>query len=631
MTVLGLDPDDLEYGFRASGPYDPARGYRFDPGRVLTDPYARAIGGRDVWGRPVPSDDPYPYRARIVTDPPFDWGDDRPLRTPVTDLVIYETHVRGFTRHPSAAVSAPGTYAGLIEKIPYLRSLGVTCVELMPIFEFDECDTQRIEPDPQVRRHNYWGYSTVAFFAPKASYAADPAHAGHELKRLVRELHRAGMEVMLDVVFNHTAEGNEDGPTISFRGLDNPTWYQLTEDGRYRNFSGTGNTVNANAPVTRSFIVECLRHWVSEYHIDGFRFDLASVLTRGPDGAPLTNPPVLEAIAADPVLRDVRLVAEAWDAAGLYQVGSFPHYGRWSEWNGRYRDTLRRFLRGDPGTAADLAGRLVGSPDLYPRRGPGASVNLVTAHDGFTLHDLVAYNHKHNEANGEDNLDGENENLSWNSGAEGPTDDPAVLDLRARQIRNALLLLLCSHGVPMLVAGDEMGRTQHGNNNAYSQDNEVSWVDWDRGAVWAGLTGFTRNAIAFRRAHPALRPASHVGAAGDAPGRPWVSWHGERTGHPDWSDPRPLVSVTFGATHPDGSPDLVHLVANAHWEDVTVELPRPGAGLVWCRFADTAAPDPAHVPGTEPPLRDQSRLTTRARSVTVLTARPDPPDIGGTP
>jgi len=433
---------------------------------------------------------------------------------------------------------------------------------------------------------------------------------------------------MLDVVFNHTAEGNELGPTISFRGLDNNTYYMLTPDGGYLNFSGTGNTFNCNDPVVRGFVLDCLRYWVTEFHIDGFRFDLASILGRAPDGTPLANPPLLEAIAADPVLRDTKLVAEAWDAGGLYQVGTFPDYCRWSEWNGRYRDAVRRFLRGDPGTAGELATRLVGSPDLYRCRGPIASVNFVSAHDGFTLHDLFSYNYKHNEANGEDNRDGESENLSWNSGHEGPTDDRQILALRARQVRNALLLLLTSHGVPMLAAGDEMGRTQDGNNNAYCQDNAVSWLDWGLLDREADLVAFTRNAIAFRKAHPALRPAHHVTGDPDGAGLPDVSWHGERAGEPEWTVPRPLVAVMV--RDPETG-DTVYVVANGHWEPAELELPELPPGLVWCRFADTSAAPPydACVPGREPALPDQQlKLPVGPRSVVVLTAASPSTPIG---
>jgi glycogen operon protein len=616
MAVLGLDPDTIEYGYRVHGPRIPAAGDRFDPGVILTDPYARQLGGGERWGRPY-DDEIYRYRAQVPAGD-FDWGDDRPLGLPMHELVIYEAHVRGFTRHPSSGVASPGTFAGLQEKVPYLRRLGVNCVELLPVFEFDESDNVRSNPLTGARLHNYWGYNTVGFFAPKASYAATTPVS--ELKSLVKALHAAGIEVLLDVVFNHTAEGNHLGPAISFRGLDNRAYYMLTPDGGYLNFTGTGNTFNGNDPVARGFILDCLRYWVGEFHIDGFRFDLASALSRAGDGTPLANPPLLEAIAADPALRDTKLIAEAWDAGGLYQVGSFPHYGRWSEWNGRYRDATRRFLRGDPGSGRELATRLVGSPDLYHGRGPAASVNFISSHDGFTLYDLVAYNGKHNEANGEDNRDGDDNNLSWNCGAEGPTHDQDVLELRTRQLRNALLLLLLSHGVPMFTAGDEMGRSQLGNNNAYCQDNEISWLDWTLTRGAADLLTFTRAAIAFRHAHPALRPAVHVDGTSAALE---MSWHGERAFEPDWDADRPLLAAMFGAGQPNVQ-DVVYLAANAHSEPARLELPDPPPGHTWAVFADTAAGLPAAgwTPGSEPLLSDQHILAVASRSVQVLTALP---------
>ncbi|MFJ6676189.1 glycogen debranching protein GlgX [Actinosynnema sp. NPDC091369] len=601
MTVHGIDPDAVEYGYRVDGPHQPEHGHRFDPGVVLVDPYAKALSGREVWGEGREGYTSTTWRARVVRDD-FDWHGDLAPRLPVEDLVIYEAHVRGFTRHPSSGVARPGTFAGLIEKIPYLRELGVNCVELLPVFEFDELENSRFDDVSGEWRYNYWGYSTVGFFAPKASYGS-PA----EFKELVRQLHLAGIEVVLDVVFNHTAEGNELGPTISFRGLDNRTFYLLDPQGRYRNFSGTGNTLNCNDPVVRGFVLDCLRYWVEQYHVDGFRFDLAAILVRGRDGVPLVDPPLVEALAADPVLRDCKLIAEAWDAAGLYQVGSFPGYRRFSEWNGRYRDALRRFLKGDPGVAGEMATRFVGSPDLYGDRVPAASVNFVTAHDGFTLADLVSYNDKHNEANGEDGRDGESANHSWNCGHEGDTDDAGVLELRRRQRRNALLLLLTSQGVPMLLAGDEFGRTQGGNNNAYCHDGPVSWVDWELLERNRGDFEFARRAIAFRRAHPALRQPAHLAE------RTGVTWHGTSAGQPDWSPDRRMFAATlsFGDDH-------VYVAANAHWEGVELELPEPPGDASWHLFADTSAD--VNEPGREPRL-DRERIRVEPRSVVVLTAR----------
>ncbi|HEX5400913.1 MAG TPA: glycogen debranching protein GlgX [Pseudonocardiaceae bacterium] len=623
MTVYGLDTEMIEYGYRATGPAEPDRLDRFDPDRVLSDPYANAIGGREEWGVPVDLTAPYPYRAQIAFDD-YDWEGDSPPNLPSHELVIYETHVRGFTRHPSSEVTEPGTFAGLVDKIPYLKELGVNCVELMPIFEFDECENTHVDPATGDQLLNFWGYSTVGFFAPKASYAATGRYGMQvdEFKHLVKHLHRAGIEVLLDVVFNHTAEGNEQGPTVSFRGLDNSTYYMLTPNGDYYNFSGTGNTFNCNNPVVRGFVLDCLRHWVVEYHVDGFRFDLASILGRAQDGTPLANPPVIESMAYDPVLRDCKLIAEAWDAGGLYQVGSFPDYCRWSEWNGKYRDAVRSFLKGDTGVVGELAARLSGSPDLYGRRGPSASINFVTAHDGFTLHDLVSYNHKHNDNNGEDNRDGDSDNRSWNCGTEGPTDDADIIALRASQARNALLILLFSHGIPMLLSGDEVGRTQHGNNNAYCHDDEVSWFDWRLVARNADLLRFTRTLIAFRHAHPALRRPSHpLGQTVTGP-LPEISWHGVRAWQPDWSGHGHLLGVMC-YQRTDAGDDCVYFAVNAHWEGHELELPALPYDWRWHLVADTAAPSPAdvHEAGREPELTDQHTVHIGPRASIGLVAR----------
>ncbi|MFI6177587.1 glycogen debranching protein GlgX [Nonomuraea sp. NPDC051191] len=624
MTVFGLDHEGVEYGYRVTGPDTPSPGDRFDPAKILADPYARTMSGRDVWGAEVDWDDPYPYRSVLASDD-FDWEDDRPLRVAPEDLVVYELHVRGFTADPSSGVSAPGTYAGLIEKIPYLKALGVNCVELMPVFEFDEFDMSRVNPVTGERLYNYWGYSTLGFFAPKAGFAATGRYGmqADEFKNLVKELHRAGIAVVLDVVFNHTAEGNENGPTIHFRGLDNGTYYMLTPEGYYYNFSGTGNTFNCNHPVVRDYVLDCLRYWAGEYHIDGFRFDLAAILDRGQDGAPLADPPLIETLAHDPLLRDCLLIAEAWDAGGLYQVGSFPGYQRWSEWNGRYRDALRRFLKADPGSAGELATRLVGSPDLYASRGTLASVNFVTCHDGFTLADLFAYDGKHNEANGEDNRDGNDDNLSWNCGAEGPTRDPEVLALRGRQAKNAMLLLLLSQGIPMILAGDEVGRTQHGNNNAYCHDGPLSWFDWGLAERNGELLRFVRECVAFRAAHPMVRDRRHPCGDEGAGGLPQVSWHGERAGEPDWSEGSALVAMLRSGTAAGGGGEHLYLAANAHWEARELELPALPDGAVWHLFADTgaAAPEDVHTPGQEPPLADQRRIVVGPRAAVALVGR----------
>ena len=520
-------------------------------------------------------------------------------------------------------MAAPGTFAGLVEKIPYLQELGVNCVELLPVFEFDEFEHSRVVDG--VRLMNYWGYSTVGFFAPKAGYAATGRYGMQvdELKNLVKQLHKAGIQVILDVVFNHTAEGDERGPTISFRGLDNSTYYLLTPDGHYYNFSGTGNTVNCNHPVTRDFLLGCLRYWAAEFHVDGFRFDLAAILDRGQDGGPLADPPLLESLAHDPVLRDCVLVAEAWDAGGLYQVGSFPAYRRWSEWNGRFRDDVRRFLKGDAGTAGAVATRLVGSPDLYAERGPVASVNFVTCHDGFTLADLVSYDGKHNEANGEDNRDGDDAGESWNCGVEGPTDDPDVLALRGRQMRNALVLLLTSQGVPMLLSGDEVGRSQGGNNNAYCQDGELSWFDWDLVTRHADLLAFTRNVIALRRSEPVLRADRFPTGIRETDGdHPDVSWHGIRAFEPDWSPQNRVLALLRSAGRLPGPTRLLYTAFNTHWEGHEVELPALPDGLAWHLAVDTALPAAdSHPPGAAPRLARQDRHPLGPRSAVVLLAR----------
>jgi len=551
MIVFDLDVETLEYGYRLDGPWKPHDGHRFDRSKILSDPYARAMGGRDRWREEPDWSDVYPYRSRLTFDD-FDWQADRPLELPIEQLVVYETHVRGFTADASSGVAAPGTFAGLRDKIPYLKNLGVNCVELLPIFEFDEWENSRRHPESGSWLLNYWGYSTVGFFSPKAGYAAT-GHLGmqvDELKNLVKELHEAGIEVILDVVFNHTAEGDHRGPSISFKGIDNQTYYILTPDGYYYNFSGCGNTFNCNHPVVRNLVLDCLRYWASEYHIDGFRFDLASILDRDQHGAPLSNPPLLESLAYDPVLAKAKLIAEAWDAGGLYQVGSFPAYGKWAEWNGKYRDVVRKFLKGDPGQVGEIAQRIQGSPDLYSTRGPAASVNFITCHDGFTLRDLFSYNGKHNDANGEHNADGSNDNYSWNCGHEGPTTDPGVEALRLRMMKNAFCILMLSRGIPMFVMGDEFGRTQGGNNNAYCQDSHLSWVDWSLLGDNTELYRFVRKAIHFRKAHPVLqgraffRNQDWVGS-----GLPDLSFHGTRQWYADFSGVSRCLALLLCGKH----------------------------------------------------------------------------------
>jgi glycogen operon protein len=633
MMVFDLDDENIEYGYRMDGPYPRAQKghpavFRFDPAQVMLDPYARAIGGRDIWAEQPDWSEPFPHRSRIVHDD-FDWDGDRPLEIPMEDLVVYEMHVRGFTRHPSSNVRHPGTFAALRAKIPYLRDLGVNCVELMPIFEFDEFENSKRNDETGEMLLNYWGYSSVGFFAPKAGFAStgrmrDATMVADELKTTIRDLHSNGIEVMLDVVFNHTAEGNEQGPCISYKGIDNPTYYMLTPEGFYFNFSGTGNTLNCNNPIVRDMVLNALRYWASEYHIDGFRFDLAAILGRDALGYPLANPPLLETLAYDPVLGKCKLIAEAWDAGGLYQVGSFPAYGRWAEWNGKYRDTLRRFLKADGAMSSAMALALTGSPDLYTGRSPTASINFVTCHDGFTLADMVSYDGKHNEANGEHNNDGANDNNSWNCGAEGPTEDRGVLDLRRRQIKNALAMLLVSQGVPMILMGDEIARTQRGNNNTYCHDNELNWFDWSLVEANAELFRFTRNCIRFRHRHAVLRGREHLrqrDCVGS--GYPDLSWHGTQAWKPDWSG-NVLAFLLCGRHARAGTAhdDFVYVAMNMYWEALSFELPRLPEGVHWYVFANTsvAPPEDIYEPGQEPLLGGQSFLAG-GRSVAILVGR----------
>lgn len=627
MVVFDLNQEILEYGFRMDGPYKPHEGHRFKLENVLLDPYAKSIGGRNIWGQHNDEGYDYHHRARIIYDD-YDWGIERPPQTPIEDLVIYEMHVRGFTQHESSGVKYPGTFTAIREKIPYLKELGVNCIELMPIFEFDEFEYDRINPETGEKLLNYWGYSSIAFFAPKAGYAASGVYGMEtdELKTLVKELHQNDIEIILDVVFNHTAEGNELGPTISFRGLDNKTYYLLAPDGYYMNFSGTGNTMNCNHPVVRTMVLDCLRYWVSEYHIDGFRFDLASILGRDQRGYPLANPPLLEMLAHDPILAKCKLIAEAWDAGGLYQVGSFPAYGRWAEWNGKYRDDIRRFLKGDTGLIWQIAERIQGSPDLYHDRGAAASINFITAHDGFTLYDLFSYNEKHNYANGEDNHDGTNDNHSWNCGIEGSTDNPDIIKLRRKLMKNAIAILMVSRGIPMILMGDEMGRTQGGNNNAYCQDNDLSWMDWSLLEKNQDIFEFFKYCIQFRHTHPVLRSRDHfhhqdkVGS-----GYADITWHGTQAWYADWSDYVLTLAFMLDGEHAMKGAyvdDSIYVAMNMHWFAHKFEVPGLPEGLQWHVFANTGDDiTPIHQPGTEPVLEDQRHITVGARSVVILVGR----------
>lgn len=615
MIVFGLDIQEFEYAYRVDGPYEPEKGLIFDRTKYLLDPYAKAVTGQSMWGQP--STLGQRYKARVVKDD-YDWGDNPQPLIPMQDLIIYELHVRGYTKHGSSGVSFPGTFEGLKEKIPHLVELGVNAVELMPIFEFDEMlDYREVDGN---KLYNYWGYNTVSFFAPNTSYTASKEYnrEGNELKRLIHLLNSHGIEVYLDVVFNHTAEGNEKGPFISFKGFDNNIYYMLTPEGFYYNFSGCGNTLNCNHPIVQQLIVSCLRYWVTAYRVDGFRFDLASILGRNEDGSPMEKPPLLQSLAFDPILGNVKLIAEAWDAGGLYQVGRFPSWNRWAEWNGRYRDDIRRYLKGDEGMAQAAALRIAGSEDIYePSLRENASVNFITCHDGFTLYDLYSYNEKHNESNGWNNTDGSNDNHSWNCGAEGETGDEAVNSLRRRMIRNACAVLMCSRGIPMFLAGDEFGNTQFGNNNPYCHDDEVSWLDWGLMEKNRDIFEFFKKMIRFRKAHPVLR--SNVSDGLD--GIPDISFHGtdpwvnhfsaydryvgvmmagwvedgaveagqRRAGRLEEGRPRagqPEVSQSAGS-----HPEAVYIASNAYWEQLEVRLPELPDGMRWYLEVSTWEPD----------------------------------------
>ena len=629
IVVAGLPPS-FRYGWRVDGPY--RGGHRFDPGIVLLDPSATAISNGTGWGHGTHS-----YagkrpgvrgttRRSLFVRRSFDWRGDVPPLTLLEDSIIYELHVRGFTCHPSAGVSAPGTFAGLVEKIPYLKRLGVTAVELLPVHEFDEDDCPFINPRTEERLRNFWGYNSIAFAAPKAAYAASAYEHGQvaEFREMVRAFHAAGIEVILDVVFNHTGEGDERGRTYSFRGLDNELYYLLGPGGNYLNFSGCGNTVNCNHPVVRELILTCLRFWVAEMHVDGLRFDLASVLGRDKHGNVMAEPPIVEMIVEDGVLADTKLIAEPWDAAGLYQVGHFPFGRRWSEWNGHYRDDVRRFWRGEPGLAGLLATRFCGSADLYQTTGrrPAHSINFITCHDGFTLWDLVSYDAKHNAANGEDNRDGLNENYSWNCGVEGPTHDPEILAVRGRQARNLMATLLLSQGVPMLLAGDEFLRTQGGNNNAWCQDNEVSWVDWGLAETHADFLRFTQLLIALRQRHPALRRRHFFEGCGpENELEPDIVWHGIEPDRADFSPASRILAFTLNGSRTGREPDQdFYIACNAWTGPLDFRIPVAPSGRRWRRVVDTARPSPEDICPEDlaPRVPPAGRYRVGAHSMLVL-------------
>jgi len=621
----------LRYAWRADGPYAPAQGHRFNPHKVLLDPYAIALVGTDCWdfacacGDEAISGDPPECtlstldnasttpQCLIVEPETFDWQDDCPLRHPWSETIIYETHVRGFTVHPSAEVRHPGSYLGLIEKIPHLQKLGITAVELMPVQEFFENELTRTDPRTGERLRNYWGYSTVAFFAPKESYSsrAFPGCQITEFKTMVRALHQAGIEVILDVVFNHTAEGDHTGPTLNYRGLDNPIYYLLERDARfYRNYSGCGNTFNCGHPVVRDHVLDCLRYWVIEMHVDGFRFDLASILGRDEDGRLVADPPLLERIAEDPVLRDVKLIAEAWDASGAYQVGSFPGK-RWSEWNGRYRDDVRRFWRSDTGMYGAFASRLCGSADVYEHGGkqPLHSINYVTCHDGFTLNDLVSYERKHNEANGEAGRDGSDENFSANYGVEGESPDAAIEEIRIRQIKNMLATLFLSRGVPMLLGGDEFRRTQRGNNNAYCQDNDLSWHDWSRLETNAEIVDFVASLISFRKQHEVLRSLRFYEPSE-------LTWFDASGRVPRWDAAMRGLGCGISVA---GNGAALCLLFNPEEASLVFRLPEPLRALAWRPTIDTARRTERSRPATFAGACDR-RLAARSLQVLVSSA-----------
>ncbi|KAB2905735.1 MAG: glycogen debranching protein GlgX [Anaerolineae bacterium] len=611
------------YAYRVEGPWDIKKGHRYNPSKVLVDPYARGYV-LDYYSRKLAcqrGDNVHAAPKSVIIDlADYDWEGDTPLNYPFTQTIIYEMHVRGFTRDSSSEVRHPGTYHGVIEKIPYLQELGVTAVELLPVHEYDQTDVIHSNPITGVPLLNYWGYSTVGFFAPESSYSHDwdTGQQVREFRDLVKALHRAGIEVILDVVYNHTTEGDENGPTLCYRGIDNSMYYILNERGQYMNYSGTGNTLNTNHPIVRTMIMDSLRYWVEEMHVDGFRFDLASILSRDELGRPLKDPPIIWAIENDPVLQNTKLIAEAWDAGGLYQVGGFPGY-HWAEWNGKFRDDVRSFIRGDDGYAWNFANRIMGSHDVYAGRRslPHQSINFVTSHDGFTLNDLVSYNDKHNFFNGENNQDGSSDNRSWNCGEEGPSDDPQVEGLRSRQIRNFLTILLISQGTPMILGGDEIRRTQLGNNNAYCQDNQISWYDWTLLDHYGDLFRFTKWMIQLRKDHPVFQRERYFsGEIDPTTNFPDIEWHGIRLHKPDFGHYSHALAFTLAGL---GVDNTFHVIVNSYWESLEFELPELPRGWYWLRLVDTTLPSPEDIcePGGEIPVTT-STYWAGARSIVIL-------------
>ncbi len=624
VFVHGLEAG-AHYAYRVDGPNDPGAGHRFNRNKVLIDPYARG-NTNSLWKREdacTALDNIATSMRSVVIDPStYDWEGDQPIGRPMEDTIVYEMHVGGFTASPASGTEHPGTFHAVIEKIPYLKELGVTAVELMPVFDFDEAGVLR-EVNGQPLR-NYWGYSTLGFFAPQSAYCVSPEFGRHldEFRDMVKALHKAGIEIILDVVFNHTDEGNHLGPVFSFKGIDNRVYYYLvSEDKRYyRDYTGCGNTFNCNHPIAQKLIVESLRYWVKHGHVDGFRFDEGSVLARDENGAPIEHPPVVWQIELDEELADTKVIAEAWDAAGLYQIGHFPG-DRWAEWNGRYRDDVRRFVRGDPGLTGAVATRIAGSADLYQANGevPVNSINFVTCHDGFTMNDLVSYNVKHNDANGEGNRDGVNDNLSSNYGAEGVTDDAEIEAVRLRQIKNFATILMLSRGVPMMLAGDEVRRTQRGNNNAYCQNNELSWFDWDLVEKHSGLLRYWKRMIGFRKRHAAVRKNAFFSGKLNDRGMPDVAWHGCRLDSPGWNDPHARV-LAFTLAGFDGDADI-HVMLNMYWETLDFDVP-PLTGRTWFVAADTSQDSPNDIadPGDEFQYYGDT-YAVKGRSIVVLVSK----------
>jgi isoamylase len=630
MEIQGIGAGVL-YLYRVDGPAQPAAGFRFDFSKHLFDPCAKAFSAGSVF-KSLETDDMSLFPKCIVIDESgFDWKGDHPLNIPLCDSVIYEAHLRGYTVSPTSGVSYPGTYRGFIEKIPYLKKLGITAVELLPVQEFDENENRNENPRTGERLKNYWGYSTIGFFAPKESYAADRSNGAcvNEFREMVRQLHLAGIEIILDVVYNHTAEGNEHGYTFEFRGLENNIYYMLEEKDRqfYSNFSGCGNTFNTNHPVVRSFIIDSLRYWVTQMHVDGFRFDLASVFSRAQNGMVVKFPPLPNQIAEDPVLRSTKIIAEPWDAAGTYQAGSFPG-GRWSEWNDRFRNEVRRFIRGDESVSTAAATRYAGSSDMYRDRGPETSVNYITVHDGFTMNDLVSYTKKHNEENGEGNRDGSDDSLSYNYGFEGETKNPKIEALRNRQIKNFILGLFISQGVPLFLAGDEFRRTQLGNNNAYCQDNEISWVNWENEKKYRELVRFTQKMMQLRRTHQVFRRKTFFKGGSFVDGAaPDIMWYDADGKIPDWQVLNRFLAGRLEGNKADRiglAPDNdFYIASNMDLHDMTVILPPLSADRRWVRVVDTSAasPDDIRDPGDEEILASQNRYVLLSGSAIILMSR----------